>query len=63
MSLQKLKASAEWIGCASPDDRIQACEKYVLEGLEYFGCKLGISILKDGGKVIHQEIVVVDKRD
>lgn len=51
---------AEYVASASPDARIKAAEAEIQAVLEYHGCALGVSIIKMEGKVVHQEIVVIN---
>lgn len=44
-------------------DRIRACEAAIERILQHHGCRLGVSQIKVGGVVAHQEIVVVDAKD
>jgi hypothetical protein len=44
-------------------DRIRACEAEIERSLQRHGCRLGVSLIRMDGKVIHQEIVVVDAKD
>ena len=61
--LNKKLLNAEYIATASPSERIKTCEEYIQQGLEYFGCKLGLSLIDVAGNRVHQEIVVIDKKD
>jgi len=63
MDINKRIINTEYLLSASPDDRIRAAEIEIENILKYHGCKLGISLIKLDGKNIHQEIIVLDRRD
>jgi len=50
----------EYIESASPEERIRVAEQEIQAVLKYHGCALGLSIIKVEGKVVHQEIVVIN---